>query len=202
MPSVGWVPLGLTGLLAAVTGYHLYHLSPFAGRGGHQRRIDVDLSHALMGGLMVWMLRRDLPGGAGPWLVAGLAGTTAWFVVAGVRRYVLDGPGEVGREAVQVAVFAAMTYLAALAAGLSLPSADVSGGLVPPTSSMPGMVMPAGGSAQRLLAGLLLAAVLLAAAWTVRTGARRTRADRPDRVATGCQLAMDAATVYMLLALL
>lgn len=200
MPSVGWLPLGLAGLLVAVTGYHLYHLTP-AGHG-HQRRLDVDLSHALMGGLMVWMLGSDLPECVGPWLVVGFGVATAWFACAGVRRYVLDGPGEVGREAVQVAVFAAMTYMLAVMGGLSVPSAGRPGGLVQSAASMPGMAMPAGEAGGRVLAGLLLAAVLAAAAWTVRIAVGRARTDRPGRVATGCHLAMDAATVYMLLALL
>lgn len=202
---MGWLPLGLTGLLVAVTGYHLYHLTPAARGHRHQRRIDVDLSHALMGGLMAWMLLRELPGAAGPWLVASLGATTAWFVGAGVRRYVLDGPGEVGREAVQVAVFAAMTYTLALAGGLSLPSAGQPDGLAQSPAAMPGMAgmtAPGGGAGGRVLAAVLLAAVLAAAAWTVRLAAGRARTHRPDRLATGCHLAMDAAAVYMLLALL
>lgn len=204
MLSSAWVPAALTVLLAGASGYHLLRLG--TGVGTRHARPDLDLTHILMGVTMAWMLLAGLARPYAVGLVAGFGLAGAWYTVAAVRRYVRDGPGQVGRDAIQAVGCAAMAWMLVPAAGLGRPlGADAMGPAVSGLA-MPGMAMPAGGAEGRVLTVAVLVAVAVASGWTLRRAV--TRPDRPrgahadGPLAAGCQLAMNAAAAYMLLGLL
>lgn len=202
MPSPAWPCMLLAAALAVATCYHARRL--LVGiRSGHLR-LDVDLTHILMGLAMTAMLLEALPRSSEVWLVAAFTPAALWFAVVAVRRYVFEGPGQVGRETVHAVGCAAMAYMLAPAAGLRLPSATAASVVAPVGTATPhtmaGMAMPGMGAALGgpVLAGALLAAVSGAALWTVW----HTRRYPGGPAAVGCQVAMNAAAAYMLVAVL
>jgi hypothetical protein len=168
---------------AAMIGVVLFHVVRLVSARARGVRPDAELAHAAMGAVMAVMLVGVLGPSDGRLLAVGFAASLVWFVWRGLHSFVMDGARAVGAPVRLVVGCAAMVYMLVV---LSLAG-----------PSMPGMTMPVGSPA---LVVTLLVATLGVAAWTlirpVALGLPRSPA-----LAAGCQLAMNAATVYMLVAL-
>jgi hypothetical protein len=175
---------------AAMIGVALFHVIRMIAPRARQRpdSMDAEITHAAMGVVMTVMLLGVLAPAEGRRLAVLFAIPLVWFVWRGLHSYVMDGPQAVGTPTRHVVGCAAMVYMLVAVSG---PRA---------ASSMPGMSMASTSPSSPVAAGALLVATVGVALWTV---ARPRAVGLPAQpaLAAGCQLAMNAATVYMLLAL-
>ncbi len=167
-------------IAAAMAGVVLFHVVRLRSRS-HRR--DADLTHAAMGVVMSVMLIGVLAPSDSRRLALAFAAPLLWFVWRGMYGYVMDGVRALGPPIRLVVGCAAMVYM------LAVPSTA--------TPSMSRMTMSAGSPT---VVGALLVATLGVAAWTV-TRPATVGLPRTPALAAGCQLAMNAATVYMLMAM-
>jgi Domain of unknown function (DUF5134) len=188
--STSWLRWALAAAMIAVVVYHLARLAE-SRLGRHPARFDVELTHAAMGVVMTVMLVGSLAASDGRRLAMLFAAPLVWFIWRGMHSYVMDGPRAVGMPARQVIGCAAMVYMLIALTGASSAATAVSGMSMPATASP----VPS-----PLLAGLLAVATLGVAGWTVMR-ARTTGASVRPALTVGCQLAMNATTVYMLVAM-
>lgn len=174
--------------------------------------------------VMAWMLLTPIHGRAAMCLVVAFALGAVWFAVVAVRHYVLEGRGRLAQTAGHAVSCAAMTFMLLPMSGETLLPARGLGPMIAPdrettvrtasahgmamaTTSMPGVTTTS--SHWWVLTVLLLAGVLTAAAWTLRSAWAQWRAHRRSRsagqfalVAAGSRLAMSSAMAYMLVCLL
>jgi hypothetical protein len=186
MAIPGWLQWTFAVAMVAVAVFHLARLARPHWLRGTSR--DVELAHAAMGAVMVWMLVGPLSAASSDRLAVLCLVPAAWFAWRALHSYVMDGLGAGGPTAVQIVGPAAMAYML-LAFGAATPMGT-------------GMAMPGSsrGLASPVLAGVFVLATVGVAAWTVA----RQRGHRGAAVPvlnTGCQLAMSATTVCMLVAL-
>jgi hypothetical protein len=191
-----------------MTAIALYHLARLARSRWHRRRCDADveLTHAAMGLTMAVMAAGNLSVGTSGRLAAVFAVPTLWFGVRTVHSYVMSGPQAMGRHFRQCVGCAAMLFMLAGSATTAGAAALAHTGRA--NAPMPDMAMASTGAsaAHRLIAGTLAAAILAVTLGTLAANRRtgpRPPATEPGGVATptlaaGCQFAMNAAAVCML----
>lgn len=180
--SMSWLRWVFAAAMLGVAVFHLVRL--VSSRRRH--RPDAEFTHAAMAVVMTVMLVGVLAPANGRLLALCFAAPLGWFVWRGLHSFVMDGVRTVGAPVRLVVGCAAMVYmLVALAAA---------------STSMPGMAMPSASLLSPVIAGALLVATLGVAAWTVTRPVAVGLPSRPA-LAAGCQLAMNAATVYMLVAM-
>ena len=214
MPIPGWLRWMLAVAMIAVA---LYHLARLAADGWRRVRppasigigarvgvddpiaVDVELTHAAMGTTMtVMMLDAVAPAGVHSLALAFLV-ALLWFAARTVHGYATAGRGSAGISARQVIGCAAMAYMLLV---LTAPSA-AAGHM---TGAMGGMSMAGAGSSvlttlsSPLFRVLVAGATVGAAGWTIARMRVRAVASGPA-VSLGCQLAVSATTVFMLVAM-
>ena len=163
----------------------------------------MELTHAAMGTTMtVMVLDAVAPAGVrslGLVFVAALV----WFAARTVHSYATNGLRSADVVAGQVIGCAAMAYMLLVLTASSTTVGHVTGAM---TGAMSGMSMAgAGGSVVTALSapvfrGLVVGATIGVAGWTIARMRVRAVAAGPV-VSLGCQLAVSATTVYMLVAM-
>jgi hypothetical protein len=185
MSAPGWLRWAFATAMVAVA---VYHLARLVGSRRPSRRApaDVELTHSAMGVVMTVMLVGTLAPSDSRRLALMFAVPALWFLWRGLRSYVLDGARATGAPARQVLGCAAMVYMLVALAGSG--------------PAMAGMPRSAVRVPSAALGAALVIATLAVAAWTVLR-ARAVRCAETPALNTGCQLAMNVTTVYMLMAM-
>jgi uncharacterized protein DUF5134 len=173
---------------AAMIGVALFHVVRLAASRDRHRPdgVDVELTHAAMGVVMTVMLIGVLAPSDSRRLALVFLAPLLWFVWRGLHSFVMHGARAVGPPVRHVVGCAAMVYMLVV--------------LSTAGPAMPGMSMAAPSSASPLVAGSLLIATVAVAGWTLARP-RVVGLPAAPALAAGCQLAMNAATVYMLVAM-
>jgi hypothetical protein len=203
MPAPAWLRWTLAAAMICVALYHSGRLANSHWRRGQRpdpgAQVDVELTHAAMGSAMTLMVLDVMAPGdlRGVGLVFGAL--TLWFALRAVYSYVMDGPRAADLALRQVIGCAAMTYmLVALAAPSIRPA-------VAPavTSEMNGMSMSGVGPSvlsplsSPVLRVIVIGATVALCGWTFARMRARC-ADAGPALGLGCQLAVNATTIYML----
>jgi hypothetical protein len=219
--SLTWLSWTFAAVMIATV---LYHVSRLMATDTSLREVDVDVTHAAMGVGMAGMLIGRLTPGESYWWALGFAVPMAWFATRITWTALGRGVRFVGNHLRQLLVSGAMVFmLGAVAATAGTASVGASpvgnvsmAGMTMATSpsSTSSMALPMphlGGSgvssSSRLLDVLLTLAILVVAAWMSVIVVRRLRARGRHGTLTpalgaSCQLAMNVATVYMLVLML
>jgi hypothetical protein len=186
--STSWLRWTFAAATIAVALFHVTRLV-VSGAWGRRHGVDADLTHAAMGAVMAVMLL----GGLGPSesrRLAVLFGIPlVWFAWRSMHAYVMDGPRSVGTPARHVVGCAAMVYMLLAVSSTTLAA-----------SSMPGMSMASPSLSAPIATTTLLVATIGVALWTMARP-RAVGVPETPALAAGCQLAMSAATAYMLMAI-
>lgn len=189
MSGAPWLRWSLALLMAAIACYHVIRLAE-----SHRRRrygeADVDLTHAAMGSAMTVMLVGTVTLSVTHFWALAFSAVAFWFVLRAILAYIRHGAQSVTHALAQIVLSGAMLFMVLAATG----------------SSMTGMTMPgspaAGAAVGRVPVLLFVAAVVAVGAWTAlglgRAG-QGAEAGVAPRTTAGCQLAMSATTVYLLL---
>ena len=211
MPAPGWLRWTLAVAMLAVALYHLGRLVAARWRrvdGPRQvdpsLQLDVELTHAAMGSTMTVMVVDAVAPvglrGLGLVFVAALV----WFASRTVYGYAVHGPRGADVSVRQIIGCAAMAYMLLVLAAPSAVAGTMTGGMT--GMSMTGTSMGgAAGSAVHALSSpvfrvLVASATVGVAGWTVACMRVRSVAAGPA-LSLGCQLAVSATTVYMLVAM-
>jgi hypothetical protein len=186
--STSWLRWAFAAAMIGVAIFHITRLLASRARHGPDRA-DAELTHVAMGVVMTAMLLGVLAPIESRRLAMLFALPLVWFVWRGVHSYVLDGPRAVGAPTRHVVGCAAMVYMLVAVSGASTA-----------VSTMPGMSMASTSHSLPIVPGTLLLATLAVAVSTV-VRPRTVGLPATPALAAGCQLAMNAATVYMLMAM-
>jgi hypothetical protein len=202
MTAPGWLEWTLAALMVAVALFHVGRL-PVWHRQRQARRLlcDVEVSHALTGTVMALMLAGSMAPVDGARLALVFAVPTWWFLSRAVHEYLVAGPGQrAGALAGQVIASAGMVYMLVMMQRT---------GHVSAAGAMPmhaGAIDSVGSAAA--VRGMLIAGTVATAVWATRStrlpwpdAVTRGGAMRRSALTVGCQVAMNATTVYMLISL-
>jgi hypothetical protein len=182
--------------VVAMVGVVLFHALRLVRAGARRRHADVadELTHTAMGLVMVVMLAGALSPADSRRLAVVFLAPLAWFAWRVLHSYVMDGAAGVGGPARQTVGCAAMVY-----ALIVLSSAGASAAMPGMAMSAPAMSAPAVPAASLLTIALVAASVAVAAVTVVRP--RVVGLPTTPALAAGCQVAMSASMVYMLVAM-
>ncbi len=202
MAAPDWVRRILAVAMIGVAMYHLSRLAIFRRSGLDPKptvvQVDVELTHVAMGSAMALMVSDTLAPDDLRGLVLVFVVPMFWFLLRTVRGYVRGGPKLADIAARQVIACAAMAYMLLAVAGTPMRPGFGAGmnGMSMGTSVSPAL----SAFSSPILRLVVIVAIAGLCAWTVA----RHRAHAPSAgpaMGVGCQLAVNATTIFMLIAL-
>ena len=184
MSAPGWSRWILVGLLLGVATYHLLRL--LSGRWRRNSgKIYQELTHLITAAAMTAMLVGALAPAGDRLLTIMFGASAVWFAASSIHSYIVYGPATLGARAQLVAGCTAMTYMLTALEHRN-PMASMGAHSIP---SAPLTVLFVGA-----IAAVTVVSLRDLRACPTGLGAR-------PALAAGCQLAMNATTVFMLVSM-